>query len=100
MERLCTHPNVGAVLLVSLGCESFNEYRLEHTVRSSGRPAKTIVIQAAGGTRRWIAEGCAFVAGERAALGDRLARSAGRLDDDRLRRPAGSNDGVLRGGIC
>ena len=23
MERLCTHPNVGAVLLVSLGCESF-----------------------------------------------------------------------------
>ena len=24
MERLCTHPNVGAVLLVSLGCESFN----------------------------------------------------------------------------
>jgi enoyl-CoA hydratase len=24
MERLCTHPNVGAVLLVSLGCESFD----------------------------------------------------------------------------
>jgi altronate dehydratase large subunit len=25
MEQLCTHPNVGAVLLVSLGCESFNK---------------------------------------------------------------------------
>ena len=24
MVRLCTHPNVGAVLLVSLGCESFD----------------------------------------------------------------------------
>lgn len=68
MERLCTHPNVGAVLLVSLGCESFNKYRLEHTVRSSGRAAKTIVIQATGGTRRSIAEGQAFVAAERAAL--------------------------------
>ena len=28
MARLCTHPNVGAVLLVSLGCESFDKYKL------------------------------------------------------------------------
>lgn len=68
VERLCTHPNVGAVLLVSLGCESFNKYRLEHTVGASGRPAKTIVIQASGGTRKSIAEGRAFIAAERAAL--------------------------------
>jgi len=68
MERLCTHPNVGAVLLVSLGCESFNKYGLEHAVRSSGRPVKTVVIQAAGGTRRSIAEGRSFVAAQRAAL--------------------------------
>ena len=27
MEKLCTHPNVGAVLLVSLGCESFNRHK-------------------------------------------------------------------------
>src|SRR3546814_2044228 len=25
MQRLATHPNVGAVLLVSLGCEGFNK---------------------------------------------------------------------------
>jgi altronate hydrolase len=68
MERLCTHPNVGAVLLVSLGCESFNKYRLEQTVRQSGRPVRTIVIQAAGGTRKSVAEGRAFVAAQRAAL--------------------------------
>lgn len=68
MDRLCTHPNVGAVLLVSLGCESFNKYRLEHAVRESGRPVKTIVIQAAGGTRKSIADGQAFVAAERARL--------------------------------
>lgn len=68
MERLCTHPNVGAVLLVSLGCESFNKYRLEQVVRESGRPVKTIVIQATGGTRKSIAEGCDFIAKERLAL--------------------------------
>ena len=28
MRRLLTHPNVGAVLLVSLGCEGFNKYGL------------------------------------------------------------------------
>lgn len=68
MERLCTHPNVGAVLLVSLGCESFNKYRLEHAVRESGRPVRTIVIQATGGTRKSVAEGRAFVAEQRAVL--------------------------------
>ena len=34
MKRLCTHPNVGAVLLVSLGCESFRRGELAETVRS------------------------------------------------------------------
>ena len=46
MRRLCTHPNVGAALLVSLGCESFNRNRLAQAIRASGRPAQTIVIQA------------------------------------------------------
>ncbi|MEQ8696118.1 MAG: UxaA family hydrolase [Bauldia litoralis] len=68
MERLCTHPNVGAVLLVSLGCESFNKYRLEQAIRDSGRAVRTIVIQATGGTRTSIAEGRDFVAGQRAIL--------------------------------
>ena len=68
MEQLCTHPNVGAVLLVSLGCESFNKYGLERVVRASDRPVKTLTIQATGGTRASIAEGRAWVAEQRAAL--------------------------------
>ncbi len=63
MERLCTHSNVGAVLLVSLGCESFNRYQLEKVIADSGRPVKTLVIQREGGTRsaielgqNWVAE--------------------------------------------
>jgi altronate dehydratase large subunit len=68
MERLCTHPNVGAVLLVSLGCESFDRVGLEKVIRASGRPVETITIQNAGGTRSSIAAGRAFVALQAAAL--------------------------------
>lgn len=68
MERLCTHPNVGAVLLVSLGCESFNRYQLEKTIADSGRPVKTIVIQRDGGTRSSIQSGQDWVEGAIAKL--------------------------------
>jgi altronate hydrolase len=68
LDQLCTHPNVGAVLLVSLGCECFNKYRLARVVAESGRPVHTIVIQATGGTRKSVEEGRAFVAAQREAL--------------------------------
>lgn len=68
MERLCTHPNVGAVLLVSLGCESFNRFRLEQAVADSGRPVTSIVIQRTGGTRSSVAEGREWVEGQLEAL--------------------------------
>ena len=61
LERLCTHPNVGAVLLVSLGCESFNRFQLEKMVSDSGRPVKTLVIQREGGTRSTIKAGQEWV---------------------------------------
>jgi len=50
MVALCTHPNVGGVLLVSLGCESMNRERLLADIQASGRPAELLVIQEAGGT--------------------------------------------------
>src|SRR3546814_8062201 len=62
MQLLATHPNVGAVLLVSLGCEGFNKRSVEKLVRESGRPVKTLVIQETGGTRSTIAAGRAWVA--------------------------------------
>ena len=39
-ERLCTHPNVGAVLLVSLGCEGFNRDALRAQIAATGRPVR------------------------------------------------------------
>lgn len=57
MRQLATHPNVGAVLLVSLGCESFDKQGLEELVHASGRPVHTLTIQQTGGTRTTIAQG-------------------------------------------
>lgn len=63
MERLCTHPNVGAVLFVSLGCESFDKVRASNAVAASGRPVKTLVIQKAGGTMSTVEAGRDWVRG-------------------------------------
>ena len=57
MEALCTHPNVGGVVLVSLGCESFNRGALSRHVAASGRPVETFVIQNEGGTLSTIQKG-------------------------------------------
>jgi altronate hydrolase len=57
LNALGTHPNVGAVLLLSLGCESFRGGALERAINASGRPARLLTIQHAGGTRSTIAAG-------------------------------------------
>jgi altronate dehydratase large subunit len=61
MEKLCTHPNVGGALLVSLGCEGFNKRQLAKAVEASGRPVFTLGIQDTGGTRKTIAAGREWV---------------------------------------
>ncbi len=61
MNALCTHPNVGAVLLVSLGCESFNNRRLIKNIALTGRPVKLVTIQVSGGTVKAISEGSEFI---------------------------------------
>lgn len=68
LQQLCTHPNVGAALLVSLGCESFNRNLLSAAVADSGRPVKTIGIQATGGTRKTIDEGRTWIEEQLTAL--------------------------------
>ncbi len=61
VNQLCTHPNVGAVLIVSLGCEGFERHRLADAVRASGRPVQTLVIQETGGTAKTIEAGRTWV---------------------------------------
>jgi altronate hydrolase len=61
MRSVLTHPNVGAALLVSLGCESFDKNGLEAAVADSGRPVHTVTIQQAGGTRSGVQSGREWV---------------------------------------
>jgi len=61
MNALCTHPNVGGALLLSLGCESFNRHRLAENIANTGRPVGTVVIQQTGGTRKSIESGKQWV---------------------------------------
>lgn len=61
LERLCLHPNVGAVLLVSLGCEGLDRNRLRAAIEASGRPVELLGIQGCGGTRPTIARGRAWL---------------------------------------
>ncbi len=68
LRRICTHPNVGATLLMSLGCEGFNRSELLREIRATGRPADVLVIQESGGTRRTIAEGREWISGALAQI--------------------------------
>ncbi len=80
MQRLCTHPNVGAVLLLSLGCEGFDRHRLSNEIRKSGRPVRTLVIQQSGGTSSTITEGQRWVRDTLAEL-DKVPRATMKIED-------------------
>lgn len=54
LKAMGTHPNVGAVLVVGLGCERFNPRELRDVVAASGRPVELFVIQEEGGTTNTI----------------------------------------------
>ena len=51
------NPNVGAALIVSLGCEGVETDRLEAELRATGKPVERINIQELGGTSIAIKEG-------------------------------------------
>lgn len=80
LEALCTHPNVGGALLVSLGCESFDATSLLEAVLASGRWGERLVIQEEGGTTATVARGRQLVASGLEAIG-RVERVPLRLDE-------------------
>ncbi|MCH3917961.1 MAG: UxaA family hydrolase [Spirochaetia bacterium] len=51
------NPNVGAILIVSLGCEGVDTDRLEQTLRETGKPVERVNVQELGGTSIAIKEG-------------------------------------------
>lgn len=55
--RIGQNPNVGASLIVSLGCEGVDTDRLEAELRATGKPVDRINIQELGGTSASIKAG-------------------------------------------
>ncbi len=53
----CEHPNVGAVLVVALGCEQVVAEMLVEAAERAGKRAESIAIQEEGGTVRTIERG-------------------------------------------
>ena len=51
------NPNVGAVLVVALGCEGINPEEVKQEIEKSAKPVEQIIIQKKGGTAKTIKEG-------------------------------------------
>ncbi len=60
LAAYCAHPNVGAVLVVALGCEQVVAQSLAESARRHGKPADIVAIQSEGGTIRTTAKGAAI----------------------------------------
>jgi altronate dehydratase large subunit len=57
LAAYCGHPNVGAVIVVALGCEQVVAQLLADAARRAGKPAAIVAIQSEGGTVRATARG-------------------------------------------
>jgi len=57
LAAYCRHPNVGAVVVVALGCEQVVAQHLAAVARGAGKPAEIVAIQTEGGTLRATARG-------------------------------------------
>ena len=66
------HPNVGAVIVVALGCEQVVAQQLAESARAAGKPAHIVSIQGEGGTVRATARGI--------EIARELAEAAGQVE--------------------
>jgi altronate dehydratase large subunit len=68
LAAYCGHPNVGAVVVIALGCEQVVAQMLAETARRHGKPADIVAIQSEGGTVRATEKGIAIARGFAAPL--------------------------------
>jgi len=93
MKAVCTHPNVGGVVLLSLGCEGFNRDELETAIKASGRPVETLVIQESGGTKSTIDAGLKTVAAMHKEISN-VPKADMRIDELVVGTICGGSDGT------
>ncbi len=68
MNALATHPNIGGVLAIGLGCEYTKPSKLADVSEASGRPSDWYYIQENGGTRTSIERGKSALAALRSRM--------------------------------
>jgi len=85
------NPNLAAVILVSLGCESTDVGEVAKAIAATGKQVKTIVIQEIGGAGRSVAEG-SLLAQEMVQQASVLQRTSGEVSDIVLGLKCGSSD--------
>jgi altronate dehydratase large subunit len=68
LAAYCAHPNVGAVLVIALGCEQVVAQTLAEAARRHGKPAEILAIQSEGGTVRSTEKGSRIVQAMAGAL--------------------------------
>jgi altronate dehydratase large subunit len=59
LKAYCGHPNVGAVVVLALGCEQVVAQALADAARHHGKPVDIVAIQSEGGTIRATEKGSA-----------------------------------------
>lgn len=60
LAAYCAHPNVGAVVVIALGCEQVVAQFLAERARRHGKPVEIVAIQSEGGTLRATERGAAI----------------------------------------
>ena len=71
---IASNPNIAAVLVVGLGCETIGAPEVEEEIANSQKPVETLIIQESGGTEKSIQRGVK-IAGEMLKYASELSRA-------------------------
>lgn len=74
LAALCSHSSSAAVLVVGLGCEGTDAYRLADAIAKTGRPVEALKINEAGGDLKLIEQGSRLLVDflQKASLAERV----------------------------
>lgn len=85
------HPNVGAVLVLSLGCETASAQKVADAIRPTGKPVEILIVQQAGGARSSGRQGIEIVERLQRDL-DQIPLTEGDLSELIIGLECGSSD--------
>lgn len=85
------NPNVGAVLVLSLGCETASGERVAAEIAASGKPVEHLTVQIEGGSRTTVREGIDIVSKMRREL-DAQVKEEGDVSELLVAVECGSSD--------